>query len=145
MTKPLVLLCAKRDGTLWYGNGTAKDDTRQRKLLKAAITHLPEGAYELTIKPVDQTRRSQANRYYWGVVLRMMAEESGHGANELHDLMKLRHNGQVITDITTGEEVTVGRTTRTLTVAQFSAYLEAVMLDGAEYLGLTFPSQEDRG
>jgi hypothetical protein len=39
----------------------------------------------------------------------------------------------------TGEEVRIGLTTTTLTVPQFSDFIEHVMLDGAEWCGISWP------
>jgi hypothetical protein len=108
-----------------------------KALLKAALTHWA-GRIRLTIEPELQTRRQRANRYYWGVVLKLMAEESGHTAADLHEIMKLRHNFKLTAD-PQGEEVKIPKSTATLKILEFSEYLEAVMLDGAEWLGITFP------
>jgi hypothetical protein len=137
--KPIVLSCAKGDGKLFIGDGSEKDDARQRRLLAAAIKHLPDGPYEMEIRPFEETRRSRANRYYWGVVLKLMASEMEQSAEDVHEIEKLRHNSKVITDPATGEEVRIAQSTSKLKVAEFSEYIERVMLDGAEYLGLTFP------
>lgn len=47
-----------------------------------------------------QQRTSRANRYYWGVVLAMIAAELGESAEELHDAFKLKFRSRE--DITTG-------------------------------------------
>jgi hypothetical protein len=93
----------------------------------------------VTVEQEAETRRQQANRFYWGVVLKLMAEESGHTADELHELGKLRHNSKVVVDPFTGEETKIAQSTAKLSVADFGVYLERVMLDGAEWLGITFP------
>ena len=137
--KPLILSCAKGDGKLFIGDGSDRDDQRQRRILAAAIKHLPDGPYELEIRPFEETRRSRANRYYFGVVRKMMAEESGATVDDLHEQMKMRHNAKAVADLTTGEEVRIAQSTARLTVQEFSDYLTLVMVDGAEYLGITFP------
>jgi hypothetical protein len=137
--RPLIISCAKGDGKLFIGDGSDRDDQRQRRILAAAIKHLPDGPYELEIRPFEETRRSRANRYYFGVVLKMMAEESGATVDDLHEQMKLRHNAKVVADLATGEEVRIAQSTAKLTVSEFSDYLTLVMVDGAEYLGITFP------
>jgi hypothetical protein len=59
--------------------------------------------------------------------------------DDLHELMKLRHNSKLVVDPLTGEETKIGQSTAKLTIPEFSVYLERVMLDGAEWLGITFP------
>ena len=109
------------------------------KFLKAALPKWEGVRITITIAPEVERRRERANKYYWAVVLKLMAEESGHTADDLHELMKLRHHSKVIAHPVTGEEVRIGQSTTTLSIADFSVYLEKVMLDGAEWLGLTFP------
>jgi len=109
-----------------------------RKFLLAALKGWPDMAVDLEIRPFEETRRARANRYYWGVVLKMMAAESGHSAEDLHEQMKMRHNSRMVADFA-GDLRRLPASTTKMTVAEFSTYIEAVMLDGAEYLGLTFP------
>jgi hypothetical protein len=80
----------------------------------------------ITIAPEEERRRQRANKYYWGVVLKMMAEECGH-------------NSKLVVEPLTGEEVKIAQSTAKLTIPEFSVYLERVMLDGSEWLGIVFP------
>ena len=75
----------------------------------------------------------------WGVVLKLMAYEMGETAEDVHELMKQRHNSKTVADPQTGEDVKIAQSTAKLTISEFSEYLERVMLDGQTYLGLTFP------
>lgn len=108
------------------------------KFVQAALTRWPDGRLDITFAQREDTRSARANRYMWGVVLRMMAAESGVPAEEMHELMKLRHNFTTVID-PNGEEVKVGQSTSKLTVSEFTDYLERVMLDGSEWLGIIFP------
>lgn len=127
---PLVLSGRIRDGALHLD---------APRFFKAALPKWEGTRVTVTVAPEVERRRERANRYYRGVVLKMMADESGHTADELHELMKLRHLPAKVVDPITGDERTYGRSTTKLTVAEFSLFLEAAMLDGAEWLGLTFP------
>lgn len=109
-----------------------------RKMLDAALKAW-DGRVMVTIAPEEDRRRNRANRFYWGVVLKLMAEESGHSVDDLHELGKLRHNSKIVVDPLTGEETKIGQSTAKLSIPDFSVYLERVMLDGAEWLGITFP------
>jgi hypothetical protein len=109
-----------------------------RNLFDAALKSW-DGRVTVTIAPEEERRRARANRYMWGCVLKLMAEESGHSVDDLHELMKLRHNSKLVVDPLTGEETKIGQSTAKLTIPEFSVYLERVMLDGAEWLGITFP------
>lgn len=113
--------------------------------LSLALRDYPNGPVELELRPQAQTRRARANNYYMAVVLPMIAKEMGEPIKmKTHDLMKWRHNYAYITDPATGEEIRVGQSTKDLTVDEFSAFLEAVMLDGMEQYGITFPPPRQR-
>ncbi len=122
-------------------NGELKVPTR--KFLLAALKGWPDMAVDLEIRPFEETRRARANRYYWGVVLKMMAAEMGQSPEDVHEVEKLRHNYKAAPDPQTALDVRIAQSTAKLTIQQFSAYIEAVMLDGAEYLGLTFPEPRE--
>lgn len=116
--------------------------------IRAQFAKRPDGPIEAHIEWREPTRRARANRYYWGVVLKMMAEEMGESPEYVHELMKLRHNTQRGAGLVTGpgNDLVIPKSTATLTIAEFSAYLELVMRDGMEYLGIEFPppsSEED--
>ena len=110
-----------------------------RALLAAAVKRWPDMAVDVEIRPFEETRRGRANRYYRGVVLKLIAEETGHAADDLHEYFKLRHNSKLVADPATGEEIKVPQSTAKLSIQAFSDYLNLVMLDGAELCGIVFP------
>lgn len=93
----------------------------------------------VTIAQEELNRSTRANAYLWGVVYKLMSEESGYTPEELHEVMRERHNGRTIIDPFTGEEKRIGLPTRDLKVEPFGHFIEAVMVDGAEWLGISFP------
>lgn len=135
---PLTLPARVEGGKLYLSDGSEHGEARARRVLAALLKHQPDGAYEWKLEPFAEKRRDRANRFYFGVILPLMAEESGHTVDELHELMKLRHNSTVVVD-PNGEEVRIAKSTAKLTIRQFSDYLDAVILDGAEWLGISFP------
>jgi hypothetical protein len=59
---------------------------------RAAMQRFPLGPVVVSVKTAGanaaaRIRSQKSNRYYRGVVLRLMAEHSGHSADELHDAM----------------------------------------------------------
>lgn len=50
------------------------------------LSTLSDGEWEITA-PKRPTRSQKANAYYWGVVLTLMAEHTGHSPDEIHDVM----------------------------------------------------------
>lgn len=117
--------------------------------IRAQLAKRPDGPIEAEVHWREPTRRARANRWLMGPVYSMMLEEQEgrvtEGAKlELHDAMKLRHNPKQITDPFTGEVHVVGGDTHTMSIGEFSNFIEAVMKDGSEYLGIEWPepSQE---
>lgn len=136
---PVVLPVRIAGGSLCLSDGTARGEGLARRRLAGVLKHLADGSYEMEIRPFAETRRDRANRFYWGVVLKLMASESGYTADDLHEWLKLRHNAKTVVDLATGEEQRIGQSTAKLTVQAFSDYLEACMVTGAESLGIVFP------
>lgn len=116
---------------------------RLRAQFVAAVKSWPHGAAELELRPFESSRSSRANRFYWGVILKLMAAESGHTAEDLHEVEKMRHLSKVVEIVNpqTGEveEMRIAGSTARLTISEFSDYMERVMLDGAEMFGIVFP------
>lgn len=114
-----------------------------RNLLDSALKHWDGLRVVVRIEQEKETRRQRANRFYWGVVLKHMASESGHSADDLHELMKLRHNSKTveIVDPKTGEarEVRIPLSTAKLSIEEFGIYLERAIVDAAEWLGVVIP------
>lgn len=59
----------------------------ERPELTAALKRFKDGEGLLTIERVDDMRSAVANRYYFGVVLKLIADHTGHSVDELHEDM----------------------------------------------------------
>lgn len=46
------------------------------------------GGVELTVGPPKKPRSNQENRYYWGVIVRMVADETGAWPEDIHHEFK---------------------------------------------------------
>lgn len=62
------------------------DDVRQFR--KAFYAFEGKEIYVTVNKKVN-SRSSQQNRYYWGVVINMLAEFTGYTPDEMHDALKM--------------------------------------------------------
>ena len=86
-------------------------------------------------------KRSDAqNRWYWGVVLQLMEEETGHTKEELHEAMKMRFNKRLIT--LGGNVMTIPGTTTKMKTSEFSEFVEKVRHFAVTYLNLTIPDPD---
>jgi hypothetical protein len=133
--RPIVLMGGIKDGLL-------RLQPVQRAQLARALRSWPNIPVVLELKPWKETRRNRANNFLWGVVYKLIAEETGHCDEDLHEYFKKRHNGKTIdiTDPLTGvvHEERIGQSTAKLLIKPFSDYIEHVMSDGAD-LGIVFP------
>ena len=84
------------------------------------------------------TRSSRANRYYWGVVMAILARELGYTAEEVHDALKAKFRGHE--DITTG--LVIARSTRTNS-PDFWEYIAQVRLWSHQFLGVYIPEPNE--
>jgi hypothetical protein len=113
-------------------------DERERMLDE--LGQWADGPVEITIERMIATRSPQANRYYWGVVIKAIAEYTGFTPDETHDILKIKFlpkdaavangNGEVI-----GEFV-IGGSTRRLTSVKFYDYVERIRQWALETLEL---------
>ncbi len=112
------------------------------------VGRLKDGAYEMTIAPLQDTRSDEANRYYFGVVIEHMHQacDRQHTPDEIHDdmcdrflkyrLVQVNHRtGDVV------ERVVAGRTSR-LSVSAFYDFVEKVRAFGEEFFEITIPEPD---
>lgn len=87
------------------------------------------GPVEIIIRPVKQKRSLPSNRYYWGVVLRLISEHTGHTQEEVHTEMK---------DMFLRWYYLIESTTKA-DGSQFFGYLEFIKWWAASWLGVYIP------
>jgi hypothetical protein len=105
------------------------------------------GVYRVEFTKVRNQRSLSQNAYYWGVVLpcvgRALTEQWGErfGVIRAHDLMKSMFATEPAVDRRTGEvRATLTRSTADLDVAEFAAYLDAVIGFARDELGTNVPA-----
>lgn len=90
-------------------------------------------------------RSLAANNYYWGVIVECIAEYTGYTKDEVHALLKemFAQEPMFVVNEKTGEiiETLVPRQTRSMTKAEFAAYIEKCT-DFAVSLGIQLPYYE---
>jgi len=92
----------------------------------------------VAVKRHQKRRSDQANRYYWGVVVAIIADYIGETDPEtVHDWLKAQHNYEI--KAIDGHELRVPRSTARLTTAEFEQYLERVRRWAAEFFSLYIP------
>ena len=135
-----------------YGSGEVrrgKLTIRQSDVLSAQLSRLRDGPVEIRITRKRATRSQQQNRYYWGVVVALIAEHTGYTAEETHTVLKQRflpkrlamanRNGEIV-----GEYV-IGGSTAALSLGEFTDYLEQIKDFALTELDVAIPNAEGDG
>ena len=95
------------------------------------------GEVEVIVRKQRKNRTTPQNEYYWGVVLPIIAKETGHTKEELHEIFK-RMFLTAQTLQYRGKEIRIPGSTATLNTKEFGEYLEKVFVEAGE-LGLIIP------
>ncbi|HYM24975.1 MAG TPA: recombination protein NinB [Vicinamibacterales bacterium] len=113
------------------------------RALLAAMERFPDGPVRVRIDQFEKTRSAQANRYYWGVVVKAIADHTGYTPDETHEALKQlflpKHlafqdgNGEV------HGEVVIGGSTRKMNGREFANYIERIRLWAMETLDVVIP------
>ncbi len=100
-----------------------------------------KGVIELTIGYAFTKRSEQQNRYYWGVVIKMINEEMGSIPDVTHNMLRqiFLKSGYDFK----GKRYEYIRSTTDLSVKEFNEYIENVVIWAATELGLSIPSPNE--
>ena len=118
-----------------------------RQAMVRALKGWQLGPLDVIVRPHQVRRSSRANRYYFGVVLEWMAEETGQDKDSIHEEMCWRFlEPRVIslTNKTTGEVVERklrGESSK-LSVAAFYKFVEETRLWSSEWLKIEIPDPD---
>lgn len=136
----LVVASAEvRSGRLFIRNRRAFDDQ---------IARLDERwELEVTVKRQRATRSQLQNRYYWGVVVNLLAEHTGYTPDEMHDFLKMKFipkrlavqdgNGVVV------DEFVIGGSTREMNTIEFGEYVDDIRQWAAADLDVVIPDPDE--
>lgn len=92
-----------------------------------------QGDVLITIEPDKASRTTQQNRYYFGVIVKILADELGYSVDEMHEALKWK-----FLKIHENELPTV-RSTTDLSTAEFSDYCEKIKQFAAFELSVVLP------
>jgi hypothetical protein len=126
-------------------NGVVHFQNRQR--LQEWGRMNPNKQFTITIGKKGSKRSTQANRYYWGVVIaevRLGFLNIGYEmtAEQTHEFCKERFNSITIEN-KEGVNINVPGSTTQMTKTQFSEYIEKIARFAAEFLGVTIPAANE--
>jgi hypothetical protein len=113
------------------------DSQEDKAKLFSLLKHL-KGRHAVGIKKDRKTRSLAENRYYWGIILTYIADETGYSKEEAHQIfgrMFLRYDKQM-PDGTTEAFV---RSTTSLNTMEMEEYLEKIRIFALSELGTYIP------
>lgn len=124
-------------------DGRLKVGLRALQLLREAVKGWRRCPVTVTIEKQHATRSLNANAYYWGVVVAILADYTGYTPDEIHDSLKLRFlskevafargNGEVVA------EFVIGGSTTALYSFEFYSYVEEIRQWAFEALDVSIP------
>lgn len=119
---------------------------KHREAFEQSMRQFKDGEVSVTIARQSATRSEQQNRWYWGVVLKVLAEHTGYTVDEMHEYCKDRFNAKAITIVDANGEVKdeqrIGQTTTRLNKITFGEYCESIRMWAAADLHLDIPDPD---
>ena len=95
---------------------------------------------EITIDERKKRRSNQSNAYYWGVVIKMIADTCGYRTSEeyagIHSELKQKF-------LPKAGRLQIAKSTSSLNTVEFSEYIEKVRQWAAEELGIYIPDPNE--
>lgn len=115
-------------------------DEDKRKLFD--VLRQLKGSFAVSLKKNKPARSLASNRYYWGVVLAYISDETGYTKDEIHQLMQqkfLRYAKSVLD----GEEQLFVRSTTSLNTKEMTDYIESIRTFAITELGVYIPDPNE--
>ena len=86
-------------------------------------------------------RSNEQNRYYWGVVVKLLSDETGHSAEEIHEVLKIKFLLKPYN--LKGKQLPGATSTADLTTAEFESYLSQVRSWASQELAVYIPAPHE--
>lgn len=117
-------------------DGTWKGDD-----LKGHLLSRKPGAYQISVTPVKASTSTQQIRYYRGVVLPMIAQESGYDDDAMHEVLiqELAPKVTIKSKLDGRKRKKFSKRSNDMTTAEFSEYVEKVRRFAATFYGINIP------
>lgn len=93
----------------------------------------------VTYQAVRITRSLLQNRYYWGVVIAMLAKEIGYTPEVMHEYMKETFLSPSYLGMPDGEGIKFYPSTKTLSRKEFDDYIQRIRIWADDFLSLDIP------
>jgi len=123
-----IFFAKAKDGLIEFSNKNA---------LFQFLVKLEGKSLWVEIQDAREKRSLDQNAWYWGVVLKTIAESVGHTENELHEIFKRMFLPPKTLEYR-GREIKIPGTTTELSKGDFSEYIEKVRAEVSS-LGIIIP------
>ena len=114
------------------------DKEVQKLSLYRVLKHL-KGLQIVTIKKHRAKRSSNENRYYWGVIVRILGDEFGYLPDEMHQVLKRLFLSYEKPNKITGEIEIFAESTSGLTTEQAEEYYEKIRIWALSEFSILIP------
>lgn len=96
---------------------------------------------ELVLRERKYDRSNQQNKYYWGVVIQMIADEIGESPQNVHEMMKACFNKQRLVITVKGKQYQkeIVKSTTGLSTSEFEDYQRKIREWASSFLRLYIP------
>lgn len=111
---------------------------KSQKALDTYLAQIPDGKdVFVTIKPVRRTRSLPQNAWYWGCVLPLISEHTGHSVEELHEIFKRLFLPPKYIEYR-GKEIKLPSSTTATDTLEFATFVDRVRAEAAN-MGIVIP------
>lgn len=97
--------------------------------------------HELLIRPIKSKRSLKQNKYYWSIVVDLIAKEMAEEPQRVHEYLKAEFLSEQIE--IGGKMVTIIKSTTSLKTDDFAEYLKKCELLGTEMFGIQWSPNGD--
>ena len=97
---------------------------------------------QVTVEKIKHSRTNSQNSYYWGVVVKLIAQHTGHDPEQIHELLKQMFSPKWYVfwkDPLSDKELAIPTSTTRLDTLAFVEYTEKCRMWANEFLGLQIP------
>ncbi len=105
---------------------------------RALLNHFAGKRVILSIAAQKKDRSDNENRYYWGVVVKILGDELGYSSDEMHEALKFKFL-RMEAEPDGKRRLETVRSTATLKTDEFEDYLDRIRMWAAADMGIVIP------
>lgn len=110
----------------------------QKKAINEEVKRLDGQDVRVWVTKDTHQRTPKQNRYYWGVVIKMISDHTGYTKEEMHEALKNEYLGRRFIEFG-GKEIELSKSTKDIDTKEMSEYTERCRQFAAEFLQLNIP------